>query len=234
MKATMVKELQYYVTGDHVSIAVELDSEGIATYVSYAIGRRAPQEFRGDDITTGHSEEGTHATVLLENGAADGPIVRLTVVVPDVVAGDESSFEVSAAALRTTEQSLFGGPRPGPRQTYEALSLKGKVTVAGGEQGTCRGWQAIHDLMPGHPAKLTVTGTCTFPTLGYQVELRRSQPQGINPRDLLLDKIVTPPSGLAGDVVTDVVARYEEVTDFRYETVTIQPDGPSITVEDAF
>jgi hypothetical protein len=68
--------------------------------------------------------------------------------------------------------------------------------------------------------------------LGYEVELRPSVPQGINPRDLLLDKIVTPPSGLAGDIVTDVEVRYEEVTDVKYETVTIQ-GGPSIKVENA-
>lgn len=233
MKATMVKELRYYVTGHDVSIAVELDAEGTATYVSYAIRKRAPQEFRGDDITTTPSDEGTRATVVLEDGAADGPIVRLTVIVPEVVPGEESSFDVSAAALVSTERSLFGGPRPGPRQTYEALSLKGKVTIAGGEPGTCRDWLAIHDLMPGHPAKLTVTGTCTFPTLGYTVKLRRSQPQGINPLALLLDKIVTPPSGPAGDVVTDVQVRYEEVTDVMYETVTIMPGGPSIKVENA-
>jgi hypothetical protein len=234
MKATLVKQLQYHLTGGGaVSIAVELDADGVASFVSHTIGKRAPQEFRGDEITTTPSEEGTRVTVLLENGAADGPIVRLTVIVPEVVPGDESSFKVTAAALRTTEQSLFGGPRPGPRQTYEALSLKGKVTIAGGETGTCHDWLAIHDFMPGHPAKLTVTGTCTFPTAGFKVELRRTQPQGINPLDLLLDKIVTPPRGPAADVVTDVEARYEEVTNVKYKTVTILPDGPSIPVENA-
>jgi hypothetical protein len=233
MKATMVKELQFYVTGDSVSIAVDLDGDGIATHLSYAIGKRAPQEFRGDDITTSTTDEGTRATVVLEDGAADGPIVRLTVIVPEVIPGDESSFEASAAALRSTEQSGFRGPRPGPRQTYEPLSLKGKVKVGGGgEPGTCHGWQAIHDLMPGHPAKLTVTGTCTFPTTGYKVKLRPSVPQGINPLDLLLDKVVIPPTGIVAQHVTDVEARYEKVTDVKYKTVTIK-GGPSIKVENA-
>lgn len=232
MKATMVKELQYRLTGHAVSIAVELNDDAVATYLSYAIGKRAPQEFRGDEITTSSSEEGTCATVVLENGAADGPIVRLTVIVPEIVPGDETSFDVNAAALRSTQSSGFGGLPPGPQQSYDALELKGTVTISGDELGACHDWEAVHDLMPGHPAKLTVTGTCTFPTLGYTVELRRKVPQGINPLDLLLDKLVTPPSGLAGDVVTDVEVRYEEVTDVMYETVTIT-GGPSIDVENA-
>lgn len=240
MKATMVKDLRFQVSSGGVTVAVELDGEGHATFLSHAIGKRAPQEFRGDEITTTPSDEGTRATVVLEDGrAADGPIVRFTVIVPEVVPGDESSYEVSAAGLQTTEGSGFGRP-DGPRQTYEAVELTGKVTVGGGageparyDAGTCHDWTAIHDLMPGHPAELRVTGTCTFPTSGYAVELRRAVPQGINPLDLLLDKIVTPPSGGAADVITDVEARYEEVTDVKYETVTIRPGGPTIKVENA-
>ena len=231
MKATMVKELHFQVTNGTVTVAVDLDGEGTATFLSHAIGKRAPQVFRGDDITTSRSDEGTRATVVLsDDRPVDGPIVRFTVIVPEVVPGDESSFEVGAAALETTEGSGFGRPS-GPRQTYEAFELQGKVTVGGGEQGTCHDWQAIHDFMPGHPAKLTVTGTCTFPTAGFEVTLVRTSPQGINPRILLLDKIVIPPSGPAADVVTDVEVRYEEETDFEYESVTIVPDGPSIPVE---
>jgi hypothetical protein len=234
MKATMVKELHFQVSNGHVTVAVELDGEGEATFLSHAIGKRAPQEFHGDDITTSRSDEGTRATVVLEDGrAADGPIVRFTVIVPEVVPDDESSFKVSAAGLQSTERSGFGRPS-GPRQSYEAYELKGKVAVGGGgEPGTCHDWKAIHGLMPGHPPELTVTGTCTFPTAGYKVELRPAVPQGINPLDLILDKIVTPPSGPAADVVTDVEARYEEVTDVMYKTVTIRPGGPSIKVENA-
>ncbi len=32
-------------------------------------------------------------------------------------------------------------------------------------------------------------------------------------------------------MITDVEARYEEMTEFEYETVTILPDGPTIPVE---
>ena len=232
MKATLVKELQYRVFGDRVTIAVDLE-DGIATYLSYAVGRRRAQEFRGDEIETSESDEGIRASVLLETGAADGPIVRLSVFVPEIVPGDEGSFEISAAALRTTRPSGFGGPQPGPVQSYDALSLKGEVTCGAKAPDACHDWAAWHDRMPGHPAQLIVTGTCTFPTSGFEVELRRHEPQGINPRDLLLDKIVTPPSGAAADVVTDVEVRYEEITDADYDTVTILPDGPTIEVKDA-
>jgi hypothetical protein len=236
MKATMVKELHFYVTNGHVTVAVDLDGEGHATFLSHAIGKRAPHEFSGDEITTTPSDEGTRATVVLDNGQADRPIVRFTVIVPEVIPGDESSYDVGAAALQSTEHVGFARPRPGPQHTYETFELKGKVEVgekAGGyEAGNCHDWSAIHDLMPGHPSKLIVTGTCTFPTTGYEVELRPSVPQGINPLDLLLDKVVTPPTGIVAQHVTDVEARYEEVTDVMYETVTIE-GGPSIKVENA-
>jgi len=234
MKATMVKQQQFDVRSNMVSVIVDLDEDGIATRLLHGFGKRPFQEFRGDEITTTPSDEGIRATVLLQNGAGDGPIVRFSVILPEVVPGDESTFEVTAAAVQSTEPSGFGGPQPGPRQSYEAMVLEGKVTLSDDcdEVGTCHDWQAIHDLMPGHPAKLTVTGTCTFPTPGYEVQLRPSVPQGINPRDLLLDKIVTPPTGIVPQVVTDVEVRYEDITDVMYETVTIE-GGPSIKVENA-
>jgi hypothetical protein len=78
---------------------------------------------------------------------------------------------------------------------------------------------------------LTVVGECTLPTAGYSMELRRHDPQGINPRDLLLDLVVHEPTGPVAQVITTLEARYEEETDFEYESVTILPDGPSIPVE---
>jgi hypothetical protein len=99
--------------------------------------------------------------------------------------------------------------------------------------GTCRDWIAIHDRQPPGPSRLTVRGTCTFPTAGFSVTLRRHEPQGINPRDLLLDRIEHPPTGPVALVVTDVEVTYSEETEVGYETVTIQPDGPSMPVTEA-
>lgn len=101
--------------------------------------------------------------------------------------------------------------------------------TAASPEANCHDWTAVHQQEP--PSRLTVRGTCTFPTTGYSVELRRHEPQGINPSDLLLDRIVHPPTGPVADVITDVEAVYTELTDADYQTVTILPDGPSIPVE---
>lgn len=100
-------------------------------------------------------------------------------------------------------------------------------------EGTCHDWTAVHSHEPPGPSVLTVRGTCRFDTAGYSVQLRRREPQGINPRDLLLDRILHPPTGPVAQVVTEVTVSYSEETEFGYQTVTILPDGASITVEDA-
>lgn len=109
-----------------------------------------------------------------------------------------------------------------------------RIEVPPGEQTarSCHDWSAWHDHQPPGPAVLRVKGDCEFPTAGYSVELRRREPQGINPKDLLLDRIIHEPSGPAADVLTTVEARYEEETDFEYDTVTVLPDGVSMTVGD--
>ena len=50
--------------------------------------------------------------------------------------------------------------------------------------------------------ELSVTGDVTEPTTGWTVKLERAQPQGINPRILLLKLVEQAPTGIAGDVVT--------------------------------
>ena len=232
MATTTEQALLFELSGEGIQIGLETDDHGGVLRLAYR-ARDEARDFSGDEIAGAASDEGTRASVLLESGAADGPIVRLSVVVPTVILGEEHSYEVTAAAVRSTQRSLFGGPRPGPQQSYEAFALSGTASPArGAAPGTCRHWYASHDHMPPRPATLRVTGVCTFPTGGYSVELRRHEPQGINHRDLLLDKVVTEPTGPVPDVITDVEVRYEEVTDVDYDTVTILPDGPTIPVED--
>jgi hypothetical protein len=50
--------------------------------------------------------------------------------------------------------------------------------------------------------------------------------------EILLDLVVHEPTGPVAQVITTVEARYEEETDFEYETVTILPDGVSVPVRD--
>jgi len=98
--------------------------------------------------------------------------------------------------------------------------------------GECSEWSAWYDHMPVGPGTLTVTGKCKFPDTRYRIGLRRREPQGINPKDLLLELIVTEQRGWA-DEETTLKAHYEEQTDFEYETVTILPDGVVVPVGEA-
>jgi len=108
------------------------------------------------------------------------------------------------------------------------------VPVETTEQGGCSEWSAFVDRQPPGPAALIVTGTCEFRSGGFTVELRRREPQGINPRNLLLNKIVTPPSGPSTDAITQVTVRYEEETTAGFDSVTILPDGPTLQVQEVF
>ncbi|MDP9793588.1 hypothetical protein J2S43_002100 [Catenuloplanes nepalensis] len=93
-------------------------------------------------------------------------------------------------------------------------------------------WTAFFNRQPPGPFTLTVTGRLQMPTPGYKVTLTKTAPQGINPRDLLLDLTITPPSGPVIQVVTEVEVVYRERTESGYDTVTILPGGPSIKVEE--
>jgi hypothetical protein len=138
---------------------------------------------------------------------------------------------VAADQTKTVRQN--GVDRPADFWVIAALVDHLAETIiwtAGSTQVTCDDWTAVHRHEP-PPSVLTVHGTCTFPTAGFAVEMRRREPQGVNPRDLLLDRIVHAPTGPTAQVVTEVDAVYIEETEFDYQTVTILPDGPSISVE---
>lgn len=93
------------------------------------------------------------------------------------------------------------------------------MTTDGGGRLDCT-WNAWHDHMPPGPARLTVRGTCTMPTPGYELALRPRRP-GVNPRELFLELVVTEPDGPVAQVVTTAEATYEEVTDTEYDAVSI-------------
>jgi hypothetical protein len=80
--------------------------------------------------------------------------------------------------------------------------------------------------MRGGNTRLVVLGTCEVPNSGTSVELRRREPQGFNPHDLLLDLEVRKPSD-ESEPPAPVRKRvlYSEQTNLRYDTVTIHQEG---------
>lgn len=64
------------------------------------------------------------------------------------------------------------------------------------------------------------------------MELRPANPQGINPEVYLLDRIETPPSGPAAQVITIVPVHYQEATNARYTQVQINPEGEVVDVKE--
>lgn len=101
--------------------------------------------------------------------------------------------------------------------------------MAGSLGGTCGQWTATLTTFGVVAPLLSVRGVCIFPTAGYEVGLRRHRPQTGDPRTLLLDRVVTPPSRAVADVVTEVEVSYSERN--IAERVIILPDGATVQVE---
>jgi hypothetical protein len=98
--------------------------------------------------------------------------------------------------------------------------------------GKCGGWRAVQDNMPPGPSRLHVTGKCTFPTHGYKVTLKEAVPQGINPRILLLQKTVRPPTGPVIQTPETIDVRFDKKkATIKYTAVTILPDGGTVKVQ---
>jgi len=117
------------------------------------------------------------------------------------------------------------------KKSSKSKTSKASKTKAASSQGECSGWKAVHHRFPLEPAVLRVIGKCLFPTHGYKVSLKMAVPQGINPAILLLNKIVTPPTGrvIQTPEVRNVV--FTKKTKTKYQKVTILPDGPTIPVQ---
>lgn len=93
-------------------------------------------------------------------------------------------------------------------------------------------WYAWLNKMPPGPASFHVHGTVQLPTPGFEVRLVPASPQGINPRQLILDLLVTPLPGIWPHIVTSVSVRYDQGRAIDYETVLInEPDGDSVGVD---
>lgn len=99
----------------------------------------------------------------------------------------------------------------------------------------CHDWKAVCDRMPPGPATLHVFGTCA--SLSSKLELRRHEPQGFNPDELLLDLIEAEGTQSGSQEAADHLVEYRERArgmECLYSAVRILPDGPSIMIEQVF
>ncbi len=94
----------------------------------------------------------------------------------------------------------------------------------------CSQWQAWLDLMPPNPGTLHVVGFCVAPTHGYKIWLKPGH-QGFNPKVLVLDRIVKPPTGPVIMIPELLVVHYEKRTKEHYTHVEIRPEGKIIRVK---
>src|ERR1700720_2565972 len=117
------------------------------------------------------------------------------------------------------------------KKSSKSKTSKASKAKAAASQGKCSGWKAMHNLFPPRPAVLTVTGKCLFPTHGYKVTLKVAVPQGINPAILLLNKIVTTPTGHVIQTPEVVNVVFTKKTKTKYQKVTILPGGSTIPVQ---
>ena len=94
-------------------------------------------------------------------------------------------------------------------------------------------WYAWLSKMPPGPASFHVSGIVLLPTPGYDTRLVRGAPQGINPRELILDLEVTPRPGFWPQVITPVSVRYDEPeAGVEYDGVLVrEPDGDGVHFE---
>ena len=91
-------------------------------------------------------------------------------------------------------------------------------------------FKAWIDKMPGANNTLHVTGTVTVPTTGWQATLTEANPQGTNPKILILEVKTVKPTGPVGEVVSHVPVRYDKPQSPDYTDVTIRRDGDEFTI----
>ncbi len=99
----------------------------------------------------------------------------------------------------------------------------------------CVEWDATEEQLPSplpDDCILRVRGKLTCPSPGYVIEVKKAQPQGVDPHQVDLELIPTAPSGPVPAVPTPVEFSYEEyVTGGYYQTVRLRLSlSKSITV----
>ena len=99
-------------------------------------------------------------------------------------------------------------------------------------------WYAWLNRMPPGPASLHVTGIAIMPTPGYDVSLVEATPQGINPKDLILDLVISKKPGRWPQHVAQIPVRFDRSpAQVDYESVLVRlsdGSGTPIKVDTVF
>ena len=95
------------------------------------------------------------------------------------------------------------------------------------------GWYAWLSKLPGALPSFHVSGVVNLPNPGYEAHLVKAAPQGINPKELILDLQVKPLPGRWPQVVTPTSVRYDEgAPSIDYTGVLIrEPDGDAVHLD---
>jgi hypothetical protein len=117
-------------------------------------------------------------------------------------------------------------PLPCDKFSPAPLCVPGEQTST----ARCHDFSVAKLRTPGQRARLVVSAVCAVRG-GERLELRRVEPQGINPANLLLELIVFRSPFPSGPPTREVRVTHIEV-DFGYKSVTILPDGPTLPIEE--
>jgi hypothetical protein len=80
--------------------------------------------------------------------------------------------------------------------------------------------------------KLIVTGELEVPTSAWEALMLLKQPQGLNPKILLLEVHAQAPTGHVSQIAQKIPLRYEQpASPDAYKQVTILYDSDSVTVD---
>ena len=93
--------------------------------------------------------------------------------------------------------------------------------------GKCRDWKAL--LGPG---VIVVDVWATFPSAGWNMDLRKTEEQGDDPEQLTIERVVTFPEGYQPPVIRGIDVHWEEKTAVEYKTVRVLPDELILEVVD--
>jgi hypothetical protein len=141
----------------------------------------------------------------------------------------ELTIRKLAGAARGMPQTLFAGYEERPRRPYKTVTIVPVgLTIPVESTVPCEQLRATLSPPGGF---VDVAATFLVPLGGYQVALRRAEPQGWNPKDLWLQVDVTEPDGPTEKQPVKRVASYKEESHIVYETVTILPNTVTAAVE---